>query len=260
VSAGWGQPLIRLGVCTSTNEVARWLVAAGLPEGTTVIAHVQTRGRGRQGRVWSSPAGGLWCSMVLRPVAQTAWGRLSLAASIATAEAIEQTAGVHAAVRWPNDVLVEGKKVAGILLEGTTDAVIAGVGINANVAVSDLPSAVRHHAGSLRELGGRPISLEDLFQALQERFAHWYRRWSSATEPAGDEIVERWSARDVTRGLRVDVHIGRERVEGIAEGIDATGALRLRTDDGTVRVVTAGDIVAPPVPAGRDGRSGHDNV
>ena len=260
MSARWGRPLVRLGVCASTNEVARWLAAAGLPEGTAVIAQIQTRGRGRHGRIWSSPAGGLWCSLLLRPAAQTAWGRLSLAASVATAEAIERTANVRAAIRWPNDVLVEGRKVAGILLEAAAHAVIAGIGINANVATADLPPVVRGRAGSLHELSGHAISLETLFETLRERFARWYALWSSSTDAAVEDIIEGWSARDATRGQQRGIQIGSQRVEGIAEGVDATGALRVRARDGLVRTVTAGDIVSPPVLAGGDGRIGYGDI
>lgn len=252
--------VIRLGECASTNDVARWLAAAGLPEGTAVVAGVQTRGRGRHGRPWSSPAGGLWCSIILRPAAPAPWGRLSLAAGLATAEAIERTTGLRAGLAWPNDVVVSGKKVAGILLEGGLEAVIAGVGINANVATADLPPDVRGRAGSLRELRGSAIALEALFEALRDRLAHWYERWRAASGTAIADIIEGWSARDLSRGLSVNVAVGGERIEGIADGVDPTGALRLRTRDGATRTIAAGEVVGPLFAAGRDGRSGRDDV
>lgn len=260
MSAAWGLPLVRLSVCASTNDVARRLAAAGLPEGTTVIARTQERGRGRQGRLWYSPPGGLWCSFVLRPDAQTAWGRLSLAASLATAEAVEQSAGLQTGIRWPNDVVVGGRKVAGILLEAATGAVIAGIGINANVAADDLPPALHDRAGSLHELSGRAVSLEALFDALRLGLARWYAVWRSVTDGDAAQIIAAWSARDATRGRPVAVQIGDDRVEGIADGVDASGALRVRADDGSIRTVVAGDILTPMMHAARGGRSDHGDV
>ena len=260
MSAAWGRPLVRLGVCTSTNEVARWLAAAGLPEGTAVIAHTQERGRGRQGRAWSSPPGGLWCSFVLRPPVRTAWGRLSLASSVATAEAIEQIVGVRAAIRWPNDVVVGGRKVAGVLLEAAAAAVVAGIGINANVAADDLPEALRDRAGSLHELRGRAVPLEALFDALRSRLAHWYVVWRNDTDGDAGTIIDAWSTRDATRGRHLEVQIGADHVTGVAEGVDGSGALRVRTADGALRTVVAGDILTRPISAAQNGRSEHGDV
>jgi BirA family biotin operon repressor/biotin-[acetyl-CoA-carboxylase] ligase len=250
--------VIRLGECASTNDVARRLAAAGLPEGTAIIAAVQTRGRGRHGRAWSSPAGGLWCSILLRPAPPGPWGPLSLAAGLATAEAIERAAGLPAELQWPNDVLVLGRKVAGVLLEGDPEVIIAGIGINANIATADLPAALRARAGSLRELRRHPVVLEDLFGALRARLAHWSERWSRAADAAG--IIEAWAARDVLRGLPVRVAIGADLVEGIADGVERTGALRVRTPDGAVRAIAAGDLAAPLLAGARDGRSEPEGV
>jgi BirA family biotin operon repressor/biotin-[acetyl-CoA-carboxylase] ligase len=252
--------LVRLDVCASTNDVARRLAAAGLPEGTAVIALTQERGRGRQGRVWISPLGGLWCSFILRPATQTAWGRLSLAASVATAEAIEQTAGLRAAIRWPNDVIVCDRKVAGILLEAAAGAVMAGIGINANVPADDLPAALRDRAGSLHELSGRAVPLAALFDALRSNLARWYSVWRGDTDDDAARIIGAWSARDATRGRPVEVQIGDGRVHGIAEGVDASGALRVRAADGSIRTVVAGDILAPAIHAARGGRSDQGDV
>lgn len=239
----WGQPIVRVEVCESTNDLARLLAAAGLPDGTVVVAQTQARGRGRQGRSWTSPEGGLWCSLVLRPGAHAGGGRLSLAIAVAAAEAIEQATGVSAAIHWPNDVLVAGSKVAGVLLEGLPDAVIAGIGINANVTADQFSVEVRERAGSLHALTGRAIPLQPLLDALLERCAFWHALWRNPAEAAAAQILEAWSARDAIRGRRVRVHGATGDLEGIAEGVDGDGALRLRTPEGTVRAIVAADVV-----------------
>ncbi len=243
MSGRWGRPLVRLDACESTNDLARLLAASGLPEGATVVARTQTRGRGRQGRVWISPEGGLWASLLLRPAVGAGWGRLALAIAVAVAETIEQAAAVRADIRWPNDVLVAGRKVAGVLLEGVPDAIIAGLGINANVAAEQFPAEVRDRAGSLHALTGRAIPLHPLLDTLLDRCGHWYTVWGNATDAAVREILEAWSDRDAVRGQRVVVHGVSGDLEGIAEGIDGEGALRLRTPEGTVRAIMAGDLV-----------------
>ncbi|MBI3998053.1 MAG: biotin--[acetyl-CoA-carboxylase] ligase [Armatimonadetes bacterium] len=233
-----GRPTIRVEELESTNDLARLLAAAGLPEGTAVVASRQTRGRGRFGRAWVSPHGGLWCSILLRPVAASGWGRLSLAMAVAVAEAIDQAAGVRSRIRWPNDILVAGRKVAGVLLEGAAEAVVVGVGINANNATDTMPAALRTMAGSLRELAGRTVSLEALFEILLARGAGWYEIWAQG----GPEVIDAWSARDATRGTRVAVDTPAGRLAGVADGVDGDGALRIVLEGGEVRRVLAGDL------------------
>ncbi|HET8678909.1 MAG TPA: biotin--[acetyl-CoA-carboxylase] ligase, partial [bacterium] len=135
----FGTPLVRVGELGSTNDLARVMADAGLPEGTVVVARRQTQGRGRHGHTWASPPGGLWCSLVLRPARDAGWGRLSLAMAVATCEAVDEVAGIRSAIRWPNDVVINGRKVAGILLEGAPNALVVGIGINANVPAEALP-------------------------------------------------------------------------------------------------------------------------
>ena len=251
MSHRWTGPIIRLDACESTNDLARLLASAGLPGGTVVVARTQARGRGRQGRSWSSPAGGLWASLLLRPGVHAAGGRLSLAIAVAAAEAVERAAAVQAAIHWPNDVLVAGRKVAGVLLEGVPDAVIAGIGINANVAADEFPVEVRDRAASLHALTGRAIPLQPLLDTLIERCAVWHALWLNPAETAAAQILEAWSARDAVRGRHVVVHTPTGDLEGIAEGVDDDGALRLRTPEGTVRGIIAADVVPMTHPRAR---------
>ncbi|MDR7482956.1 MAG: biotin--[acetyl-CoA-carboxylase] ligase [Armatimonadota bacterium] len=237
-AAGLGRPLVRVGETESTNDLARRLADAGLPEGTTVVAVRQTRGRGRLGRAWASPEGGLWCSVLLRPPPGVAWTLLSLATALAVAEAVEAVGGVRASLRWPNDVLVHGRKVSGILLEATGSALVVGVGINANVRLDALPPEVRAGATSLAVAAGRPVDLEALRVAFLRRLAVWYDAWRAAADVPGA-----WAARDALAGRRVVVRTSGEVVEGTGEGVADDGALRVRLASGEVRRVLAGDLV-----------------
>lgn len=241
-----GMPMVWIGEVESTNDVARWMATAGVPEGAVVVAERQTRGRGRRGRAWASPAGGLWCSILLRPAGQPAWGRLSLAVGVAAAEAIEAATGLPVGLHWPNDLIVDGRKVGGVLIEAHAGAVVVGIGINANVPMEQLPPDVVPHATSLHLAAGRPVPHGLLLEALLRRLEHWYPIWADG----GPEVVAAWSVRDVARGQRVTVSGPGGPIEGIAEGVDGDGALRLRVTDDEVRRIVAGDLLPSQEPSG----------
>lgn len=239
-AARFGVPLVRLAVAESTNDVARLLASAGTREGAVVLAGRQTRGRGRLGRVWLSPEGGLWCSIVLRPVGQGPPGLLSLAAGLAAAEAIETVSDVHAGLKWPNDVVLDGRKVGGVLIESAAGATIAGFGINVRVPLEGLARDVAETATSLHLMTGRPVDPEAVLEALLKRFAGWYDTWLAG----GAGIVGAWSRRDATRGRPLHISISGETLEGTADGIEPDGALRLKDASGRVRRVVSGDLVS----------------
>lgn len=223
----FGRPLVAYDRVTSTNDVARDLAGRGAGEGTAVLAVEQTAGRGRLGRPWSSPPGGLYLSVVLRPpVATTAWPLLGLAVAVGAADGAEAAAGVPIALKWPNDLLRDGLKVGGILVEAAEGYAVAGIGINARV-----PATRREGAGSLDvELPGLVVEvLSGVEQAVDLLYA----------DPAS--VLIPWRARSATLGRRVRVVGGAEVLEGIAEDIEADGALVLRTVTGVRRVV-AGDV------------------
>lgn len=235
----------------STNEVARALAEAGGAEGIVIVAEQQTAGRGRLGRVWASPAGGLWLSVILRrglPAAETPL--LGLAAAAATAGAIEETTGLRPRVKWPNDVLVDGRKVAGLLLEAgptyhhdTSAApawVVLGIGINVNVAPDALPSRPRYPATSLAAALGRPVDRGRLLRTL-------LRGLNRAAEDLRERraaVLGRWRTLSETLGRPVRVATASAIIEGFAYDVDAMGALMIRTSEGAERRVVAGEVTA----------------
>jgi len=218
-----GSPRLHLRVIDSTNERARELAGRGAPHGTLVTASSQTAGRGRQGRTWTAPAGrALLCSLVIRDPPRL----LPLAAGVAVAEVV----GPQAKLKWPNDVLVDGRKVAGILVEGRPQEHWAVVGIGLNVALhpDDFPPELRDIAGTLG-LGPEAIepTLERLLGALERRLA--------ASEP---DLLEEVRTRDALRGEPVRWSGG----EGRGAGIDDRGRLLVETgDDGRV-ALDAGEV------------------
>jgi len=218
----------------STNDLAVERAREGVAEGYVVLADEQTGGRGRRERVWESPSGGVWTSVVLRPdFAPRDASLVTLAASVAVARAVEET-GVDATIKWPNDVLLDGKKLCGILVEMEANAesvshAVVGIGLNAN-AKPDVPDA---SPTSLAENVGevdRATLTANLLAELEEAYGF------------GDEILDEWRERSSTLGRDVRVETPNETVEGVAERIDASGALVVSTKDGE-RTVTAGDCV-----------------
>jgi BirA family transcriptional regulator, biotin operon repressor / biotin---[acetyl-CoA-carboxylase] ligase len=229
--------------CGSTNDEAARLARAGAPHGTVVIADRQSDGRGRMGRTWISPPGGnLYFSCVLRPrltLPQTP--ALALAAGIAVCDAIRE-AGALAQLKWPNDVLVAGRKISGVLLEAQSqgsrlDAVIVGIGVNLG---GELPAEVQDTATTLAS------HTSDLSKAQRDVFAptlclhlqYWIDRYTAAGVA---DIVDAWRRR-MMPGLAMRVMVANQVVLGIGEGIDADGALLLRDAEGTLHRVAAGEV------------------
>lgn len=217
-----GTPRLHLRETTSTNDRARELAGRGAPHGTLVTAGGQTAGRGRQGRVWTAPPGrALLCSLVLRTFGEL----LSLAAGVAVAE----VAGPTAAIKWPNDVLVDGRKVAGILVEGRPQEAwaVLGIGVNVAVALEDFPVELRSRAGTL----GRPASeLEAFLGTLLEALEHWLAASS-------DAVLSAVRARDALLGQPVRWAAG----SGVGAGIDGEGRLLAAADGGLV-ALDAGEV------------------
>lgn len=224
---------------TSTNDVARTLAEQGCPEGTVVVARVQTAGRGRLGRRWVSPPGGLWLSVVLRPIAAPhELPRLGLAVGVACSRAVERACGVRVGLRWPNDLVVEGRKVGGILVESGPEVrwVVVGIGMNLSVPRDELPDG----AASLEEVAGGPVERGLLLQALLSELELAYELYRG-----GDwaTLLDWWRSRATTLGRRVRVHVASGVFEGVAEDVDEDGALWVRLPDGRRRRVVAGDVV-----------------
>jgi BirA family transcriptional regulator, biotin operon repressor / biotin---[acetyl-CoA-carboxylase] ligase len=229
-----GRPRVHHRTTDSTNERAKALALAGAPHGTLVTAGEQTAGRGRQGRTWVAPAGkALLMSVLLRDLG-AAQAYLPLAAALAVCEASERSAPVSCRIKWPNDVWVDGRKLAGILVEGRPQEgwAVLGIGLNVSTAEDEFPDELRGIATSLGAAAsvGDPPSpeqvLEHLLSALDDRLA----------DPP-DRIVAAWRARDALRGQTVRWQGG----EGTATGIDESGALMVQTSSGRV-TLDAGEV------------------
>jgi BirA family biotin operon repressor/biotin-[acetyl-CoA-carboxylase] ligase len=230
----------------STMEVARSLAEQGAEEGTLVIAESQEAGRGRLGRVWASaPQVGLWFSLVLRPrllPAQVA--KTTLLAAVAMAEAVAGVSGVEPGIKWPNDLLLHGRKLCGILteLKGQADAVeylILGVGINVNHREEDFPPELREQATSLYLAGGHTVERAALLAAFLKELEKRYYPWQEAGD---DGWLEEWKRRNLTLGRRVRITLLEEEFCGRALALDRDGSLIVEGDDGQPRVFRAGDV------------------
>ncbi|HLQ65513.1 MAG TPA: biotin--[acetyl-CoA-carboxylase] ligase [bacterium] len=221
----------------STNDEAATLAAQGVTEGTAVLAVEQIGARGRRQRAWLSPAGGLWLSVVLRPALLTDhWPLVGFAAGVGAARAVEEVAPVKVGLKWPNDLMIGERKLGGVLMEVRGSAVIVGIGINANIALDHFSPEVRSIATSLLAVLARPVDLAALARALLEQFERAYDLLPLNAE----EVLAGWRERDLTQGRQVRLS-GAEDLEGVAEGVDRTGALLVRTGAGIRRIV-AGDV------------------
>ena len=232
-AAALGRPHLHLREVDSTNERARALAAAGAPHGTLVTADHQTAGRGRQGRAWSAPPGrALLMSLVLRDLDELQ-PLLPLAAAVAVCEAAERSAEVACEIKWPNDVWIGGRKLAGILIEGRPQAgwLVLGLGINVGTRSEEFPPELHDAATSLAIEGhGEPPAVGDLLAAVLEAL-------SERLADPPDALLEAWRARDALRGRPIEWEGGK----GIATGIDERGALLVDTDAGT-RTLEAGEV------------------
>jgi BirA family biotin operon repressor/biotin-[acetyl-CoA-carboxylase] ligase len=225
----------------STNDEARRLAEAGAAEGIVVTGGIQTAGRGRQGRAWVSPEGNLHSSFLLRPNVKPARaGEFGFGAAVAVAETVERLAtGVDAKCKWPNDVLVRGAKIAGILLESrgtpeTLDWLIAGIGVNLGAA----PEETAWPAASVAALGGDP-SVERALETLAARLDHWYRHW--LTEGFAP-LRQAWLARAHALGEAIRIKRNGDEREGKFVGLDPSGALVLELAGGRRETISYGEV------------------
>jgi BirA family biotin operon repressor/biotin-[acetyl-CoA-carboxylase] ligase len=233
----WPAPVEHHSHLSSTSDRLKELARGGAPEWTVVLADEQAAGRGRQGRAWASPRGGLYLSVLLRPtLAQAAL--VPLAAGVAVAEALGEL-GTRAELKWPNDVLVDGRKVAGILAEASSsgsaiDWVVLGIGVNLDTEA--LPADVRRDAAAVAP--NTAASPTTLAAAVLRRLTVWY----DALEKRQASVVAAWRERSVPWwGQPVEVGAGDRILKGLARGVDERGALLLELEDGAVATVLAGD-------------------
>jgi len=223
----------------STMDVARELAKKGAPAGTIIIAETQTKGRGRLGREWLSPRGGIYFTLILRPCISPAYApRINLMAAVAVALTMRELFLLHAEVKWPNDVLIGGKKVCGILAEMDAELdrinyVNLGIGINANVP----PQQLVETATSLQAELGREISRRDFLRALLTELEAWQERLMDSM------LLQEWKRLSATLQRQVKIVAADQVVEGDAIDIDAYGALLVRNRSGEINRILAGDCV-----------------
>ena len=242
----------------STNADVAATARGGEPEGLVLVAEEQVAGRGRRDRQWvSPPRAGLAVSVLLRPgradgdkgwgaVPPAAYGWLPLLAGVALLEAVDRVAEVDdAALKWPNDLLVGGRKCAGILAEVAGDAVVIGIGVNVSTRAEELPETTGVPATSLKVAGAKTIDRDPLLRALLRGLASWYEGWREAdadAEMSGLVAAYRRGCSTIGRPVRVLLP-GGDTLEGESTDVDGQGQLVVRTDDGITHRVSAGDVL-----------------
>jgi BirA family biotin operon repressor/biotin-[acetyl-CoA-carboxylase] ligase len=219
----------------STNRCLLDAATAGAPEGVVAVADAQTAGRGRLGRTWVAPSGAsLLVSVLLRPaIPADALGLVTAAAGLAAVDAVRDCTGVAARLKWPNDLVVDDRKLAGILAEKRGDAVVIGMGLN--VAWDEFPDELATTATACNLCGGRPTSREELL-------VHWLVALDTRLD-ALDRVVDDARAASATLGRRVRVELPDRSYDGDAVDVDQLGHLLVRTDDGACETVTTADVV-----------------
>jgi BirA family transcriptional regulator, biotin operon repressor / biotin---[acetyl-CoA-carboxylase] ligase len=231
----FGRPRRHFRRTDSTNERARELVESGAPSGTVVTAAEQTAGRGRRGRSWDAPAGkALLYSAILRPL-DARHGMLTVAAPLAVAEAVEAVAPERCEVKWPNDVWIARRKVAGVLIEARPpEWALIGVGLNVSIADGELPADLRWPATSI----GHGVSVEAALSALNKRLGEW-------VAAPQDRVLAAYAGRDALRGREVAWEggpAGSQAGRGTAAGIDKSGNLLVELESGRRLALGAGEV------------------
>ncbi|NLP40611.1 MAG: biotin--[acetyl-CoA-carboxylase] ligase [Veillonellaceae bacterium] len=233
----------------STNNEAKLLAANDCPEGTLVVAEAQNSGRGRLSRGWFSPWGkGIWMSVVLRPkFSPQEAPKCTLMAAVAINKAIRQVSGIDCGIKWPNDILYQGRKLVGILTEMSAEMdainyVVLGMGINVNIAEGEFPDDIAEIATSVALASGKPVDRLELLSAILQQLEDIYQ---IATSEGFKAVLDEWRAQSITLGQAVDVVGFNRRFSGIAVNIDDDGALLVKMGDSIERVL-AGDVSIRP--------------
>jgi BirA family biotin operon repressor/biotin-[acetyl-CoA-carboxylase] ligase len=234
-----GQRVIAYPRLTSTNDIAKRQAKKGAREGTVIVAEEQTAGRGRLKRAWLSPRGSIALSVILHPT-PAHLPYLIMVASLAVVHCIEKT-GLKAQIKWPNDVLVNDKKVCGILIESdvrgsAVDYAVIGIGLNVNLDPIAFPE-ISSTATSLSQELGKELSRREIIRCLLVKLESLY-----LALPEGDSVFREWRDRLVTLGKEVELTSGQTTYQGVAESVAGDGSLFLRQPDGKLIKVVAGDV------------------
>ena len=240
-----GSQIVHFYDTSSTNNEAKRLAADDAVEGTIVVSEAQTLGRGRLNRGWfSPPGGGVWVSVILRPPFPPQEApKCTLMAAVATVEAIREVSGLACGIKWPNDILWQGRKLVGILTEMSAEMdainfVVLGIGINVSLQESDFPEELRNIGASVSMGAEREVSRVEVLQKLLERLEHWYQ---VVKKEGFEPVLEAWRSESITLGQPVRVLAGEETYDGVAEELAEDGSLLVRTENGLRRVL-AGDV------------------
>jgi len=231
---------------TSTNDVAARLARGEAREGAVVFAESQSKGRGRMGRAWLSPAGkGLWFTVLLRPnIAPAGATQLTIAAATALARAITLQTGIVPDIKWPNDILIRGRKVAGILTEMSAELdhlkdLLLGIGMDVNLETEDFPAALRQTATSLAIETGAKVNRSELAVAILRELD---RDYDLINKGHFEVLAEQWQERCSTLGREVSIRVGDRVIRGQAESLDDDGALLVRGAHGHLERIIGGDV------------------
>ncbi len=236
-----GNKVYRFKELASTNEFAKGILKES-PEGTLVIADKQTNGKGRLGKSWYSPEEGLWFSIILKPnntLHNARYQLLSLLAGVAVCEAMSEL-GVRAKVKWPNDILINGKKVAGILAEFVDGIVILGMGINLNI--KEFPEEIKPTATSLLLKKGRAFDRKEVLNRVLKKIKEKYELFVEARSPyPHKKLLQEWRSYSDTFGKRISVNTPTGVLQGEMIDIDSDGALLLKVPSGNIEKIFAGE-------------------
>ncbi len=241
-----GQSVVSLAETDSTNALARRLGEEGALEGTVVVADRQSTGRGRLGRRWESPPGvNLYCSILLRPEIPVQQApQLTFLSAVAVVETLQEVCHLSADVKWPNDILVGGAKISGLLNEMNAETeqihfVILGVGVNLNMTDTQFPDVLNYPATSVLLETGESVDRLIFLQAFLQRLDLYYTEF---LEEGFSPVRRRWEKLCNMMNMQVEVNQGGGSLRGTVVGLDAEGALRLQLDNGQVERILAGDI------------------
>jgi BirA family biotin operon repressor/biotin-[acetyl-CoA-carboxylase] ligase len=228
---------------SSTNDLAMQLGMQGAPGGTLVVAESQTKGRGRLGRSWFSPKyKGLYFSLLLKPsITPESSPVLTILVSVSMAEAIKEVTGLDIQIKWPNDLFLGNKKLAGILTEMNAEAdkinfMVMGVGLNVNNDKRSLVSGATSLKEHLHENLNRPALLQGILRRIEKNYLLWEQKGAHA-------VIDKWRQLSLTLGKRVKVYCQHKHIEGMATDIDKDGGLIIRKDSGILAKVMAGDVI-----------------
>lgn len=240
-----GQNLVFLDFVDSTNTRAKQLAESGSPDGTLVVAESQSAAKGRRGRSWMAPAGtGVWFSLLLRPQIEPEHASmLTLVAAMAVEKGIRVATGLEGRIKWPNDIVVDGKKVCGILTEMSADMdcvnhVVVGIGINANIR--EFPEELKDKATSLLLVSGQTVNRAELLNAVLQAWEEYYGKYLQTEDLS--LLAEAYNALLAGLGGRVKVLAPKGEYTGISRGINRLGELLVEREDGTVTEVMSGEV------------------